>query len=136
MRLVLCLSLFVSSAAAGEDWPQWRGPNRDGHVIGFTPPANWPAVLKKRWEVTVGLGHSGPVVAGDRAFQFSREGESEVVRAIRLADGKTLWSQSCLAPFVMSPWGGSHGKGPKATPVLSGGRLVMMGIANTLYCCT
>lgn len=34
---------------AGHDWPQWRGPNRDGVVQGVTLPAKWPRALKEEW---------------------------------------------------------------------------------------
>ncbi|HUQ86058.1 MAG TPA: hypothetical protein VM096_00785, partial [Vicinamibacterales bacterium] len=48
-------------AAIGSEWPQWRGPRRDGS-IGATLPAQWPEALKKRWETPVGAGHASPVV--------------------------------------------------------------------------
>ena len=38
------------------DWPQWRGPNRDGSVLSFTPPSAWPEKLTQKWKVDVGLG--------------------------------------------------------------------------------
>lgn len=125
--------IFVRSSAA-EDWPQWRGPNRDGQISGFQAPATWPKQLHRHWTVEVGIGHASPVVAGDRVFLLSREGDSEVVRCLGLADGKPQWSQSYPAPFQMSPYATSHGKGPKATPLVAGGRLYTLGIGNILAC--
>ena len=49
-------------------------------------PCDWPASLTKRWEVTVGAGHASPVIAGNRVVLHAREGEREVVRAIRPLD--------------------------------------------------
>ena len=43
-------------AATSTDWPQWRGPRRDGSIA-VALPAQWPAALKKRWETPVGTGH-------------------------------------------------------------------------------
>ena len=120
------LSPLVAAWAA--DWTQWRGPNRDGHVVGLAPPAAWPKALERRWKVEVGEGHASPVVSGERVFVFSREGDDEVVRAVALADGRELWSQRYPAPFEMSPYARSHGKGPKSTPVAADGRLYTHGI--------
>ncbi len=121
------LMVMVASGIAA-DWPQWRGPNRDGQVVGVTPPAQWPKELKQLWKIEVGEGHASPVVAGERVYVLSREGDDEVVRSLNLADGKELWSCRYPAPFVMSPYARSHGKGPKATPVVAGGRLYTQGI--------
>ena len=52
----------VGSQSPTPSWPQWRGPARDG-VAQLTTPATWPTTLTKRWEATVGAGHSSPVVA-------------------------------------------------------------------------
>jgi outer membrane protein assembly factor BamB len=82
--------------------------------------------------VPVGIGHSSPVVEKERVFQFSREGEREVVRAFALSTGARLWEQAYEAPYSMNPAAVSHGKGPKSTPLLSRGRLFTLGIAGTV----
>ena len=58
-------------AVTGTDWPQWRGPTRDG-VVGAALPARWPETLKKRWETPVGTGHASPVVSGNRVVVIAR----------------------------------------------------------------
>ncbi len=72
------------------------------------------------------------MVQGERVFQLSREGEREVVRALELSTGATLWEHSYDAPYTMNPAATSHGKGPKSTPLLSVGNLFTLGIAGTL----
>src|SRR5689334_21308548 len=72
------------SDVAGTDWPQWRGPTRDG-AVGTALPAEWPEALKKRWETPVGAGHASPVVSGNRVVVIAREGEQEIVRALDLS---------------------------------------------------
>lgn len=127
------LAVLGTAAVQAEDWMQWRGPNRDGHVVGFDLKT-WPKQFDRLWNVEVGEGHAGPVVAGRSVFVFSREGEREKVRALRLFDGSTLWSQDYAAPFQMSPYAMTHGKGPKSTPLLAGDRLYTLGISNILTC--
>lgn len=49
-----------------QDWPQWRGPNRDGSVSGFRDPSPWPETLKQQWRIEVGLGYATPLLVGQR----------------------------------------------------------------------
>ncbi len=114
------------------DWPQWRGPQRDGRVPGLRARSAWPEALVPAWKLPVGTGHSSPIVGGGRVYQHSREGEDEVVRAIELASGKVLWRQAYPAPYQMNSAATGHGKGPKATPVLAEGRLFSFGITGVL----
>ncbi|HUR56966.1 MAG TPA: PQQ-binding-like beta-propeller repeat protein [Opitutaceae bacterium] len=129
----LSLVLLTASAAFGADWNQWRGPNRDGIVSGFKAPAAWTTgSLAKKWTVTVGEGHASPVVVGDRVDMFAREGEQEIMRCLAGADGKVIWQDAYAVPYEMNPAARGHGKGPKATPVVAGGRVFSLGINGHL----
>lgn len=133
VRLVLCALLAAWTVQPGADeWRQWRGPGRDGIVRSFSPPAEWPDRPKQVWTVDAGIGHSSPIVAGNRVFLFSRIGEQEAVTAYDVASGKQVWRQAHDAPYQMNPAARSHGKGPKSTPVVQGGRLVSLGISGIL----
>jgi outer membrane protein assembly factor BamB len=112
-------------------WPQWRGPARDGHSS-VALPATWPGSLPKRWEIAVGVGHSSPVVTGDRVVIHTRQGEREVTRALALATGKELWRDEYAAPYTMNPAARGHGPGPKSTPAIADGRVVTLGISGIL----
>ena len=63
--------MVLGSASPGQaqrastDVTQWRGPNRDGVVPGFTAPQAWPETLVKRWTVEVGTGYATPLVVGN-----------------------------------------------------------------------
>ena len=133
VNLVLCVlvAAWVAQPVSGE-WRQWRGPNRDGIVQGFAAPAAWPDRPKQGWRVDAGIGHSSPVVAGNRVFLFSRVGEQEAVTAYDLASGKQAWRQAYDAPYQVNPAATSHGKGPKSTPVVQDGRIVTLGISGIL----
>lgn len=124
--------LFVTAAAVlAANWPQWRGPHRDG-VANLDHTGSWPAKLKLQWKVDVGEGHSSPVVAGDRIFLLARKGENEIASSLDLTTGKTVWQQSYPAPYEMVSVARAHGKGPKSTSVIDQGRLYTFGISGVL----
>jgi outer membrane protein assembly factor BamB len=121
----------VEPAASGIDWPQWRGPRRDGSVDAALP-AQWPEALKKHWEMTVGAGHASPVVSGNRVVVIARESEQEIIRALDVASGKEIWRAAYPAPYEVNSAAQSHGPGPKATPAIAGGRVFTLGISGIL----
>ena len=116
--VVLASTSLGQAQRASTDVTQWRGPNRDGVVQGFTAPQAWPETLVKRWTVEVGTGYATPLVVGNRVFVFSRLGENETMTALDGDSGKVVWQQSYPAPFAMNPATKAHGPGPKSTPVL------------------
>ena len=59
---IVTLIIFSTTNSFSQDWPQWRGINRDSKVTGFKAPAAWPAELKQEWKVTVGFGDATPVL--------------------------------------------------------------------------
>lgn len=120
-------------AVASGEWPQWRGPNRDGLAAGVALPGAWPKELKPRWRVTVGVGHSSPVVSNGVVYQFARQGEEEVLVALDVSTGKELWRAGAVpAPYTVNPAASGHGKGPKSTPAVANGRVYTLGIAGLL----
>lgn len=131
--LAACAALaLAASAATGADWPQWRGPGRDGVAAGFKAPKAWPDKLGKVWSVAVGDGVASPVVVGDRVYVHSRRGDNEVVSAFALGSGKLLWSDSYRSPFAVAPEASAYGGGPFATPTWHDGRLYAFGMNEVL----
>jgi outer membrane protein assembly factor BamB len=122
------------SVLLADDWPQWRGPGRDGVLSNSAAPAAWPEQLKLRWKITVGEGHASPIVAGGRIYVLTRKQDKETASAVDLENGKIIWQQSYAAPYTMHPAATGHGQGPKATPVFAGGRLYTLGISGVLTC--
>jgi outer membrane protein assembly factor BamB len=131
--LAAAFVVLATGLEAG-DWPQWRGPERDGRIPDLQARDDWPASVVPAWEEEVGEGHSSPVVVGDRIYVFSREEGEEVLRALDLANGRTIWRQSYPAPYQMNPAARAHGKGPKGTPVVGDGRVCTLGISGILSC--
>jgi outer membrane protein assembly factor BamB len=124
----------LMGVAAGQntqaDWPQWRGPNRDGTLPTFVEPRAWPERLTARWKIDVGTGYASPIVVGNRVYAFSRQQDDEVMRAIDTDSGKVVWDTSYPAPFKMNPATARHGPGPKSTPTYANGRLFTLGISG------
>ena len=94
---------ILANCALAQEWPQWRGPNRDGVVASFTSPKVWPDKLKTVWKVQAGIGHSSPVVVGRRVYLHSRQEESEVASCFDLDTGKLIWHDSYTTPYTMNP---------------------------------
>lgn len=128
--VVAALSPLLHAQRPSSDWLQWRGPNRDGAIAGFTAPATWPEQLTLRWKIDAGLGYATPLLSGNRLYLFSRLGENETMRALDADSGKVLWTTAYPAPFEMNSAARPHGPGPKATPVLVNGRLYSIGMTG------
>ena len=105
IRLIMLAAVTATLTAQSRhgDWPQWRGPNRDGAVASFTEPKSWPERLTRKWKVEVGLGYATPVLVGNRVYMFSRQGDNEVLAAIDADTGARVWASTYPAPFTISP---------------------------------
>ena len=122
----------TSLSAADTEWPGLLGPERNGWVDYFQPPAEWPKSLNKVWQVDVGTGYGSPLVAGDRVYQHARQGSDEVLWCLDLKSGEEIWKQAHAVPFKASPGGEWHGTGPKSSPVMADGRIFTMSILGDI----
>lgn len=125
-------ALAVGSAAHGSDWPQWRGPNRDGQAVGGKLPDELPAALHQLWKVPVGGGQSSPIVVGDRVFIHARQGEDEVVLALSASTGEELWRHGYAVSYAPRTAAIQYGPGPKSTMLAEGGSVYSFGIRERL----
>jgi len=135
MRFQIIVAIVLSVSAQSppaREWAQWRGPNRDGIVPAAQAPADWPAAFGSAWRVEVGEGYSSPVVAGTRVFVHSRKDPKELVTAIDLTSGKTVWQQVYDASYQKNQYAVRMGKGPNATPLVAGARLFTLGATGML----
>jgi outer membrane protein assembly factor BamB len=127
-----CLTLI--STASAQDWPQWRGPNRDNHVTGFTEPKTWPKELTKKWSISVGVGEASPVLVGDKLYTFGRQGGDEVLLCLDAMTGKELWKNKYAAEVVTG--GANKYPGPRSTPAVGDGMVCTLGVGGILTCTT
>ena len=126
------LILAALSALHAQDWPQWRGPSRDGIVPAEAVPKAWPEQLARKWTQEIGEGYSSPVVAAGRVYVHSRQKTDEVVSAFDAASGAAVWRKSYPAAFRKNQYAVSMAQGPNATPVLWRGELITFGISGIL----
>ena len=136
--LAACAGGGVSTAA---DWPQWRGPRRDGVSLETGWSANWPpAGPKVLWKANVGEGFSGTAVVGERLYTMGFTRQKGVkptgmakdpgldhVWCLDAATGKVIWEHSyrCRKGYYYGPFG---------TPTVAGGRVYTLGKYGHLFC--
>jgi outer membrane protein assembly factor BamB len=107
--------------------------NRDSKVTGFKTPAVWPAELKQAWKVTVGFSDATPVLAGNKIYLNTRQGDQEAILCLDAATGKELWKTTYAAMAVTGPSASQH-PGPRGTPAVSNGKIVTFGASGILSC--
>ena len=127
------LIIISTTNSFSQDWPQWRGMNRDSKVTGFKAPAAWPAELKQAWKVTVGFSDATPVLSANKIYLNTRQGDQEVILCLDAATGKELWKNSYAAMAVTGPSASQH-PGPRGTPAVSNGKIVTFGASGILSC--
>jgi outer membrane protein assembly factor BamB len=93
--LVCLLVLSATVPTFADDWPQWRGPQRNGVSKETGLLQSWPKEGPRlRWKITnAGSGYAAPSVLGDRVYMLGNDGlENEFVAAYSVADGKRVWT--------------------------------------------
>ncbi len=130
--VVGCLALCGASQGLAQDWPQWRGPNRDAIATGFKAPATWPKTLTKKWKVTVGDGVATPALVGDKLYVFARRGDDEVASCLDAMTGNELWADKQAAKAPSGP--AAKFPGPRSSPTVADGKVLTLGVQGTLSC--
>jgi outer membrane protein assembly factor BamB len=130
--LAACLLGGLVFPAAAGDWPQFRGPARDGTSPEKGLLATWPAKGPPLvWDLKVGEGYSGPAVAGERLILFHRVENKEVVECLSAVDGKKSWKYAYATTYQDQI---GKGDGPRSTPVISGKWVYTLGAEGLLHC--
>jgi outer membrane protein assembly factor BamB len=144
--LAATLLTLLSCPLCADDWPQWMGPERDGVWRETGIVKSFPAEgLPVQWRMSVGLGYSGPAVAGGKVYlaDFERTaGEvlnnsgtrvklegNERVTCLDAASGKRIWTYEYDCPYEIS-----YPSGPRATPTFNDGKLYCLGAEGHLLC--
>lgn len=131
--LVIPICVFTAALHA-DDWPQWRGPGRDGVwretriIQKFAEPD-----IALRWRAKIGSGYSGPTVALGRVYVTDRLSEPHQVERVHCFDwetGKPIWSHSypCIYEGIGYP------SGPRASVLVADGRAYSLGSMGHLFC--
>ena len=136
---VLIISLSLTACCAwsrGSDWPQWRGPTRDGQVR----DAAWTSSLStnnltQSWRVELGPSYSGPIVSGGLVFTTETVNKkTEVVRAFDRATGKQAWQVEWEGSISVPFFAKSSGDWIRSTPACDGESLFVAGMRDMLVC--
>lgn len=115
---------------ASGDWPEFRGPNRDGKVAGVRIGADWFAAPVELWRRPVGPGWSSFAIVGQLAFTQEQRGGEEAVVCYHTATGRQVWVHADAAKFDET----MGGVGPRATPTAGQGRLYTLGASGAVHC--
>jgi outer membrane protein assembly factor BamB len=129
---LFCLMLASASFSLAQDWPQWRGPNRDAKTTGFNVPPSWPKELTKKWQVTVGDGVATPALVGDKLYVFTRQDGKEILRCLDAATGNETWQKAYEAKAADRAAGSFPG--PRSSPTVADGKVVSFGVRGVLCC--
>lgn len=127
---LVALTTGVSNQATG-DWPQWRGPNRDGRSAETGLLTTWPAAGPPLvWKATgAGTGYSSMSTSKGRLYTVGARGGTEYVMAFDVASGKKAWEVSNGAEYS-----NDRGDGPRSTPTIDGTKLYVLGASGDLTC--
>lgn len=127
-----CLSYLIAGPhALGDDWPQWRGPNRDDVQAESGLMAAWPEggpeLLWRNNEC--GLGYAGFSVVGDRLFTMGLEQGKQFVICLNAVDGTEIWRTN-----VGGNYKNNWGDGPRSTPTVDGDHVFALAADGALIC--
>ena len=120
----LLAGVLLAAGASHADWPQFLGPRRDGIAHDAKGLArSWPAGgPRKVWSIPVGRGYAGAAIHGDSVLLLDRDGNSrDILRRLRLADGKETWRFAYAAP------GQVQYAGSRTTPATDGDLIFTIG---------
>ena len=131
--MISLIWIATTVVSLADDWPQWRGPQRDGEwretgiVSRFSSDQ-----LPLRWRVPVGSGYSGPTVAKGRVYVTDRllDPQRERVLCFDMETGKELWKVTYDFPYK----GIGYQAGPRASVSIEDGRAYALGAMGHFHC--
>jgi len=140
MLLVCSVLLSCATAADADDWPQWRGPKRDGVWRERGVVKTLPARLECKWRTPIGAGYTGPAVVGNRVFVTDRlkagsQGgglparDQERALCLDATTGEIIWVHAYDCQYEVG-----YPAGPRATPTVHEDKVYTVGSMGDFFC--
>ena len=134
IQFFLVLSLLISSTVEDEDWPDWRGLQRDGTCTEEGIMKEFPSgSLPVKWSTSVNSGYSGPSIEGGRVYLTDRLTRPEPLERVLCFDaenGDAIWQFSYECEYE----GIGYPAGPRASVIIDGPYAYSLGAMGDLYC--
>ena len=131
---LIIAAVMLTRLTHADDWPQWRGPRRDGVWRETGTVTSLPAgPLKPLWRVGIAGGYSGPTVAAGRVYvtdRLTRPEQVERVHCFDAATGAKVWSHSYPCEYKRV----GYATGPRASVTIDSGRAYSLGTMGHLFC--
>lgn len=125
--VLMVVGILVGTSIAS-DWPQWRGPNRDGVSSEQGWRTDWPAAGPPvAWRASVGAGYSAVSVAAGHVYTMGNDGTKDTVWCLNEKTGAPVWRHSYACPKGKHP-------GPRMTPTADGGSVYTLSREGHLHC--
>ncbi len=133
--LLVGLSPAKQNQVDSMNWPQWRGPDRDGFLPKDAP---WPAKISKEsltqsWRVELGKGYPGPIVSDQLVFSIESMENQESVKAFDRKSGKLAWSIEWDGKMKVPFFAARNGSWVRSTPAFDGENLFVCGMRDVLH---
>ncbi|MEQ8848390.1 PQQ-binding-like beta-propeller repeat protein [Botrimarina sp.] len=145
-RLFAAVLIAAAAPAIADDWPEWRGSNRDAIWREAGMPKEAPSGdVQPTWSTPANLGYAGPAVADGKVYLFEYERSEgsitdnpgardnlegvERLRCLDSATGRELWRYEYERPYFIS-----YPSGPRCTPTVDGDRVYALGAEGDLTC--
>jgi outer membrane protein assembly factor BamB len=131
--MLIILGMSCINQAGAQEWPDWRGSNRDGiwNEEGIVNKFNG-SIIPLKWSTPVQQGYSGPTVSGGKVYLTDKTlqpEESERVLCIDAENGEIIWTYRYPARYQIS-----YPDGPRASVVISDGKAYSLGTMGHLHC--
>jgi outer membrane protein assembly factor BamB len=134
MIIACCLIAALAATTLADDWPQWRGPQRDGVWRETGLIDKFPAdTIARRWTYEIASGYSGPTVADGRVYVTDYVEQPTPIERVHCVDwqsGKRLWMHEYPVDYSRI----SYKAGPRASVVVQDGKAYSLGAVGHLYC--
>ncbi len=131
--------IFAPICVAGEaDWPQWRGPNRDGHAAPQALLQQWPEGGPQiKWEFrNAGVGYSAFSIRGNRLYTMGAREDGAYTMCLDTTNGEMLWESRISRASTSNDYTHDWGGGPRSTPTIDGDFIYALSDIGVLACLT